>query len=131
MLLPAELSVLTSPTAICEREPSQVAEDEPDFVKTALSLLKTPGFGPPLVAFMASIGVSNVVSAFIDDILRDSGLTSQANIDLAGAGFQVRVSLSTHFPYPSNGRAIPPPASRHTHLIAVAHSSCIVLGVRT
>ena len=44
---------------------------------------------------MQSAGISNVVSAFIDEQLRTSGFTDQGTIDLAGAGFQVR-ALPAH-----------------------------------
>ena len=44
---------------------SQAGEDPnaPNFLVTAKQLLQTPAFLPPLAAFVASIGVSNVVSA--------------------------------------------------------------------
>ena len=55
-------------------------------------MLNTPGFLPPLVAFVASIGISNVVSAFVADELRASGFVEQG-VDLAGAGFQAAIVL--------------------------------------
>ena len=72
---------------------TQAGEDPnaPNFLVTAKQLLQTPGFLPPLVAFVASIGVSNVVSAFVEDELRASGFVSQETIDLAGAGFQAAI----------------------------------------
>jgi len=47
-----------------------------------------PGFTRALCAFVVSIGVSNVLSAFIEEILIGVGITGQETIDLAGAGFQ-------------------------------------------
>jgi MFS family permease len=55
-----------------------------NFLVTARKLLATPGFLPPLCAFVASIGVSNVVSAFIEDSLHHAGFVEQQTIDLAG-----------------------------------------------
>jgi len=62
-------------------------------MQTARDLLATPGFVQPLVAFVASIGVSNVVSAFIKETLVASGMESQTTIDLVGAGFQAAIVL--------------------------------------
>merc|ERR1711972_54703 len=56
-------------------------------------LLATPGFVQPLIAFVASIAVSNVVSAFIEETLKSSGIVEQNTIDLAGAGFQAAIVL--------------------------------------
>ena len=69
------------------------AQEDPGFVATARMLLATPGFVQPLIAFVASIGVSNVVSAFIKETLVSSGMDSQTTIDLAGAGFQAAIVL--------------------------------------
>lgn len=66
---------------------------EPNFLSTARTLLAIPGFLQPLVAFVASIAVSNVVSAFVKDTLVSSGMTSQTTINLAGAGFQAAIVL--------------------------------------
>ena len=77
---------------------SQAGEDPnaPNFLVTAKQLLQTPAFLPPLAAFVASIGVSNVVSAFVEDELRASGFVSQETIDLAGAGFRTGCSTANH-----------------------------------
>ena len=63
------------------------------YIDEAGSLLQTPGFVPPLVAFVTSIGVSNVVSAFFDETLIQEGITDVAEIDLSGAGFQAAIVL--------------------------------------
>ncbi|KAL1530258.1 hypothetical protein AB1Y20_001173 [Prymnesium parvum] len=72
---------------------SGLAEEDTNFVSTARMLLATPGFVQPLVAFVGSIAVSNVVSAFVKDILVNSGMTSQSTIILAGAGFQAAIVI--------------------------------------
>jgi MFS family permease len=61
----------------------------PSFFETARQLLAVPGFTRALCAFVVSIGVSNVLSAFIEEILLGVGISGQQTIDLAGAGFQV------------------------------------------
>ena len=63
------------------------------FIATARALVATPGFLPPLLAFVASIGVSNVISAFVPEIMGAAGLDDQRTIDLAGAGFQAAIVL--------------------------------------
>ena len=42
-------------------------EPEPSFFDTARQLLAVPGFTRALCAFVVSIGVSNVLSAFIEE----------------------------------------------------------------
>lgn len=61
------------------------------FPSTAWELVRTPGFLTPLAAFVASIGVSNVVSAFTENTLNRAGFFDQTGIDLAGAGFQLAI----------------------------------------
>jgi hypothetical protein len=50
-------------------------------------------FLPPLVAFVASIGVTNVVSAFTETTLHRAGMGDQLTVDLCGAGFQLSIVL--------------------------------------
>ena len=66
-------------------------EEDVNFLVTARQLLATPGFLAPLVAFVASIGISNVVSAFVEGELLGAGFVNQETIDLAGAGFQAAI----------------------------------------
>ena len=47
----------------------------------------------PLAAFVASIGVTNVVSAFTEESLNRSGIMDPRTVDLAGAGFQFAIVL--------------------------------------
>jgi FLVCR family feline leukemia virus subgroup C receptor-related protein len=61
--------------------------------ETGGQLLKTPGFLQPLAAFVASIGVSNVVSNFVEDELQNAGFLDQNVIDVAGAGFQAAIVI--------------------------------------
>ncbi len=57
---------------------------------TALQLLRTPGFLAPTAAFVASIGVTNAVSAFTSETLHRAGFRQEMAIDEIGAAFQVR-----------------------------------------
>jgi hypothetical protein len=57
-------------------------EPEPSFFDTARQLLAVPGFTRALCAFVVSIGVSNVLSAFIEETLVAAGISGQQTIDL-------------------------------------------------
>jgi hypothetical protein len=47
----------------------------------------------PLAAFVTSIGVTNVVSAFTETTLHRAGMMDQLTVDLCGAGFQLSIVL--------------------------------------
>lgn len=63
------------------------------FLDEARRLLATPGFVPPLLAFVTSIAVTNVVGAFMDLKLQRVGFSDQMEVDLAGAGFEVAIVI--------------------------------------
>jgi len=63
------------------------------FPGNAASLFRKPGFLAPLAAFVTSIGVTNVVSAFTETTLHRAGLRDQTTVDLCGAGFQLAIVL--------------------------------------
>merc|ERR1719247_3837381 len=81
----------TPPTSSAAARLSQEAAPQANFIETAGQLVKTPGFLPPLVAFVASIAVSNVVSAFVEQTLHGAGIWSQDAVDYIGAGFQAAI----------------------------------------
>jgi len=85
----------TPPTgSAAARIAAEESEAPPEnFLVTARQLLQTPGFLPPLCAFVGSIAISNVVSAFVEETLTNAGFASQATIDYAGAGFQAAIVL--------------------------------------
>ena len=66
---------------------------EPPFPVLAWQLLNTKGFLQPLAGFVASIGISNAVSAFIGVTLARAGVENVEYIDLAGAGFQLAIMV--------------------------------------
>eukprot|EP00633_Aureoumbra_lagunensis_P004497 CAMPEP_0197320206 /NCGR_PEP_ID=MMETSP0891-20130614/58239_1 /TAXON_ID=44058 ORGANISM="Aureoumbra lagunensis, Strain CCMP1510" /NCGR_SAMPLE_ID=MMETSP0891 /ASSEMBLY_ACC=CAM_ASM_000534 /LENGTH=328 /DNA_ID=CAMNT_0042811473 /DNA_START=665 /DNA_END=1651 /DNA_ORIENTATION=+ len=61
----------------------------PSLLKTLL--FETPGFTGPLVAFVASIGVTNVISSFVGDALDRA--TGGGSVGAVGAGFQIAIVL--------------------------------------
>jgi len=67
--------------------------EEPWFPEQASQLLRTPGFIPPLAAFVTSIAVTNVVGAFMAQKLYSAGIQDQGTIDLSGAGFEVAIVI--------------------------------------
>ncbi|CAE7613831.1 unnamed protein product [Symbiodinium natans] len=69
------------------------AKPEDSFPKEAWRLITTPGFLPPLAAFVTSIAVTNVVGAFMDLKLQRAGFTDAMEVDMAGAGFEVAIVI--------------------------------------
>jgi len=72
-------------------------EKEPPFLKSVSTLFSTRGFSRPLVAFICSITVTNIVGAFIDEVMERGGIMDQFTIDLAGAGFEFAILLGGIF----------------------------------
>lgn len=66
-------------------------EKEPPFIESVKKFFATPGFIRPLSAFIMSISITNIVGAFIDEVLERGGVTEQLSIDLAGAGFELAI----------------------------------------
>eukprot|EP00667_Euglena_gracilis_P006099 EG_transcript_6150 len=63
------------------------------FPGTALALIRQRGFRIPLVVFVASVGVTNVISTFTDPLLRRAGFLDSFDIGLSGAAFQLAMVL--------------------------------------
>jgi len=61
------------------------------YPRKAAALLQVPGFELALIAFVASIGTTNVVSAFTAPELARAGFAPGVGVDLAGAGFQFAI----------------------------------------
>eukprot|EP00592_Proboscia_alata_P022816 CAMPEP_0194414936 /NCGR_PEP_ID=MMETSP0176-20130528/13695_1 /TAXON_ID=216777 /ORGANISM="Proboscia alata, Strain PI-D3" /LENGTH=557 /DNA_ID=CAMNT_0039219301 /DNA_START=170 /DNA_END=1843 /DNA_ORIENTATION=- len=68
-------------------------EKEPPFIESVQKFFSTPGFTKALAAFICSISITNVVGAFIEEVMERGGITSQFGIDLAGAGFELCILL--------------------------------------
>ena len=82
-----------SPPSTSEIEKLINGEKEPPFFESVKKLFATPGFVKPLSAFIMSISITNIVGAFIDEVMERGGVTEQLGIDLAGAGFEFAILL--------------------------------------
>jgi FLVCR family MFS transporter 7 len=79
------------PPSASELEKKIRGEKEPPFLESVQKFFKTRGFTKALAAFVCSISITNVVGAFIDEVLERGGITEQFHIDLAGAGFELAI----------------------------------------
>lgn len=79
------------PPSSSELEKLIRGEEEPPFLESVQTFFSTKGFSPALAAFVCSISITNVVGAFIDDVMERGGVTGQFQIDLAGAGFELAI----------------------------------------
>jgi len=68
-------------------------EQEPPFFESVKMLFSTDGFTMPVIAFICSISITNIVGAFIDEVMERGGITQQFQIDLAGAGFELAILI--------------------------------------
>jgi len=68
-------------------------ETEPPFIESVQTFFRQRGFTKALAAFVCSISITNIVGAFIDEIMERGGITEQLQIDLAGAGFEIAILL--------------------------------------
>jgi hypothetical protein len=80
-----------TPPSASEIEKLVKGEAEPPFIESVGKLFATPGFAYPLAAFIMSISITNIVGAFIDQVMVRGGVTDQFGIDLAGAGFELGI----------------------------------------
>lgn len=71
----------------------QSCHREPRFHVSVRSFFSTPGFAQPLAAFICSIAITNVVGAFINDVMERGGVTDIRNIAWAGCGFEIAIVL--------------------------------------
>ncbi|EJK73489.1 hypothetical protein THAOC_04883 [Thalassiosira oceanica] len=64
---------------------------EPPFRVSLRNFLATPGFLRPLLAFVCSIAITNVVGAFIDEVMGRGGITDRKYVAWSGAGFEMAI----------------------------------------
>mmetsp|Transcript_2336 Transcript_2336/g.7170 ORF Transcript_2336/g.7170 Transcript_2336/m.7170 type:complete len:321 (+) Transcript_2336:1-963(+) len=87
----------TPPTASAAAKLADAEPVEPSRLEypgaLRLLLTETPGFLAALAAFVASICVTNLVSAFAGDELERAGCGEAARVALVGAAFQVAIVL--------------------------------------
>ncbi|CAB9497187.1 Major facilitator superfamily domain-containing protein 7 [Seminavis robusta] len=79
------------PPSASELEKKIKGEIEPPFIESAKKFFATKGFTRALAAFVCSISITNIVGAFIDEVMVRGGVTEQFQIDLAGAGFELAI----------------------------------------
>jgi predicted MFS family arabinose efflux permease len=63
------------------------------FYKSVYNFSQSKGFMRPLVAFIYSIAVTNVVGAFIEEVMERGGVTDRRSIAYAGCGFEMAIVL--------------------------------------
>lgn len=66
---------------------------DPPFYESVKIFFSTPGFVRPLAAFIFSIAITNVVGAFIDEVMERGGVTDRHAIAWAGCGFEMAIVL--------------------------------------
>eukprot|EP00521_Asterionellopsis_glacialis_P006048 CAMPEP_0195280646 /NCGR_PEP_ID=MMETSP0707-20130614/249_1 /TAXON_ID=33640 /ORGANISM="Asterionellopsis glacialis, Strain CCMP134" /LENGTH=582 /DNA_ID=CAMNT_0040339425 /DNA_START=306 /DNA_END=2054 /DNA_ORIENTATION=- len=81
------------PPSTSELEKLIKGETEPPFLVSAKKFFKTPGFARPLAAFICSIAITNIVGAFIDEVMARGGITKRSSVALAGSGFEMAILL--------------------------------------
>lgn len=81
------------PPSMSEMEKKVSGHKEPPFLESVQKFFRTRGFTKALAAFVCSISITNIVGAFIDEVLERGGITDQFQIDLAGAGFELAILL--------------------------------------
>jgi Major Facilitator Superfamily len=79
------------PPSASELEKKLKGEKEPPFIESAKKFFATKGFTRALAAFVCSISVTNIVGAFIEEVMERGGIKEQFQIDLAGAGFELAI----------------------------------------
>jgi len=79
------------PPSTSELEKLMKGEKEAPFLDSVQTFFSNKGFSQPLCAFICSISITNVVGAFIGDVMERGGVTGQFQIDLAGAGFELAI----------------------------------------
>ena len=81
------------PPSISEMNKRKSGLKAPPFRTSVQRLFQKPGFTQALAAFICSISITNVIGAFIDEIMERGGIVEQLSIDLAGAGFEFAILL--------------------------------------
>lgn len=80
-----------SPPSTSEAEKIIKGKKEPPFLVSVKKFFKTPGFTRPLVAFICSISITNIVGAFIDEVMERGGITEKMQVAWAGAAFEIAI----------------------------------------
>mmetsp|Transcript_9796 Transcript_9796/g.20724 ORF Transcript_9796/g.20724 Transcript_9796/m.20724 type:complete len:655 (-) Transcript_9796:256-2220(-) len=81
------------PPSASELEKMQKCHREPPFYVSVRTFFSTPGFSRPLAAFICSIAITNVVGAFINEVMERGGVNNRRAIAWAGCGFEIAIVL--------------------------------------
>jgi len=81
------------PPSTSELEKLIKNEREPPFRESVRTFFASPGFARPLAAFVCSISITNVVGAFIDEVMERGGVSDRRSIAWAGVGFEFAIVL--------------------------------------
>ena len=81
------------PPSASELEKKLKGIQEPPFLESVQEFFQKPGFTKAFAAFVCSISITNIVGAFIEEVMERGGITNQLQIDLAGAGFEIAILL--------------------------------------
>lgn len=68
-------------------------KDDVGFIEQVQIFLSTPGFIQPLIAFVCSIAVTNVVGAFLERLLNTAGISSPETVEYVGVGFELAIVI--------------------------------------
>jgi len=81
------------PPSKSEIEKISKNEKEPPFRVSVSKFFSTKGFTRTLAAFIFSITVTNIVGAFIEEVMERGGITNRSDIGWAGCGFEFAIVL--------------------------------------
>jgi len=81
------------PPSASELDKLQKCHQEPPFYVSVRTFFSTPGFSRPLAAFICSIAITNVVGAFINEVMERGGVNNRRAIAWAGCGFEIAIVL--------------------------------------
>jgi FLVCR family feline leukemia virus subgroup C receptor-related protein len=81
------------PPSASELEKKLSGKKEPPFLESVQKFFQTRGFSKALAAFICSISITNIVGAFIAEIMERGGITDRLQIDLSGAAFEFAIVL--------------------------------------
>jgi FLVCR family feline leukemia virus subgroup C receptor-related protein len=81
------------PPSASELEKKISGKKEPPFLESVQKFFQTRGFSKALAAFICSISITNIVGAFIAEIMERGGITDRLQIDLSGAAFEFAIVL--------------------------------------
>jgi len=74
-------------------EKLQKGDSEPPFRRSVYMFFHTKGFIRVFAAFICSISITNIVGAFIEEVMERGGITRHISVALAGGAFEVAIVI--------------------------------------